>query len=432
MPRTTIADIAAKALVLACVLNLNGVAHMMFDVGQAVSMVMLSASLILVVRCGSLASSMPFQLLILALLTYLLFGAFHHDAIRNSNPLSKYILTYGSTILMMTGMTGYTVYIARKGLLPHFLRFTRNVLVISASAVWISPLLYQFYANVPPSSQSRMGGLFGNPNEAGYVALLALGFVAGLQYRHFLVQVCAIALCSGAVVLTFSKTCIALLVAFAGWHLIFRTRGVLRVMTAFLVAIAVLIIWDVNSAARLISDQQIIELNNEQKRRLLAVETALSGQIDTEVTTGRTDLWLLGFDRALDWFPFGQGLGSYHFLVGGIFESGVWQGVHNTFLMFWGEAGVVPALLLLLAVVAMFAYIRLYALGTIEQWCAIVLLANMMVGHTSMSLRYHNIVLAIILGLVAFASHQRNRARMPQSRATPAIGRERLAAFPRE
>lgn len=432
MRRTTIEDLAAKALVLACVLNLNGVAHMMFDVGQAVSLVMLSASLILVTRCGSLASSMPFQLLILALLTYLLFGAFHHDAIRNSNPLSKYIQTYGSTILMMTGMTGYTVSIARKGLLPRFLRFTRNALVISALAVWISPLLYQFYANVPASFQSRMGGFFGNPNEAGYVALLALGFVAGIQYRHFFIQIFAIALCAGAVVLTFSKTCIALLVAFAGWHLMFRTRGVLRVMTAFLVAIVVLIIWDINSAARLISDQQLIELNNEQKRRIQAVETILSGQIDAEVTTGRTDLWLLGIDRALDRLPFGQGLGSYHFLVGGIYEDDVWQGVHNTFLMFWGEAGVVPALLLLLAVVAMFAYIGRYALGSIEVWCAIVLLVNMMAGHTSMSLRYHNIVLAIILGIVAFAYSQRNRVQMPKSRVAPAIGSGRLAAYSRE
>ena len=46
----TIADLAARLLVVTCALNLNDVGSMLFDVGQVFSIVMLGSSIVLIAK----------------------------------------------------------------------------------------------------------------------------------------------------------------------------------------------------------------------------------------------------------------------------------------------------------------------------------------------------------------------------------------------
>lgn len=398
-PADWTSDLAARALVLVCAWNLNGVFWLAFDVDQAVSSLMLVASAYLVFRCGKLAS-LPLVLLIAALSAYLLLATIFIGPQSNQDQQGSLFISYSGTILLVWGMTGYVAN------LPHehrvqFLRFIRNALVISAASVWLSPILYQYYVNLPLSASRRMGGFFANPNEAAYVSLLALAFTLYVPYPRALLNIAAALLAAGAVVLTLSKTGMTTLVVVVAFFLMRRARG----WSVFLLLLATLTILTITQDLRwlltAIVEQPFVEFSSFEKVRILAVADILQGQINDETSTGRTFLWTLAFDRAWTNFPLGSGLGSGHYLTGGIFENDVWQGAHNVFLMMWVESGPLPPLLAFAAIAT--AVVRLFRGRSLplELICILILGAQMLAGHTAFSTRYHNLILAVLLGLQA-------------------------------
>jgi len=399
-------DWLAKALVTMCVLNLNAVFNMMFDRGQVVSLLMLGSALVLIVRTGRHAWSPPFNLLMAAIASYLAFGLLFYNPMASVEPASKYLQAYIGAILILWAMTGYVASLKPGPRLANFLYFVRNMFLLSAFSVWVSPILYEYYVNLPFSAQQRMGGFFGNPNEAAMVSLLAVALTLALPFRSRIVQLAAVAMASIAVFMTFSKTGMSCLVIVLAWHMLRRTRGfglVLLLMAATIVLIA---IQDPNVILTSIAENPMLDLDNSQKARILAIGQILGGQIDQQTTTGRTYLWQLAIERAVGIFPLGLGLGSGHHLIDGLLELDVWQGVHNTFLMMWVEGGVLSLLLLVAAMATTIIASLRYARGSIELTCLFVLVINMMAGHSSLTLRYHNVMLGVILGLLAGALRQ--------------------------
>lgn len=400
-------------LAAACVLNLNGLFNLMFDVGQAISLLMLGMSVILIARTGKRAWSPPFSLLMAAITSYLVLGALFYNPIMSVEPVSKYLQSYFSTILIIWALTGYVASLARGPRLIGFLQFLRNMFLISAASVWASPILYEYYVNLPPSAKYRMGGFFGNPNEAAMVSVLAVALALGLPFRNRLLQLAALAMAGTAVFMTFSKTGMSCLIIVVVWHL-FRSAGGIGLVVLLLGGLAaILFIQDPNSILETIAESPLLDLGRSQKARILAIGQILGAQINEEISTGRTYLWGLVVEGAWDRFPFGSGLGSAHHIIGGLLELGVWQGAHNTFLMVWGEGGALPPLLLIAAMGATtFASLR-HARGSIELTCLFILMVNMMAGHMSLALRYHNVMLAVVLGLLAGASIERARRTRP-------------------
>lgn len=393
-------DWPAKVLTAACVLNLNGVFSMMFDVGQAISLVMLGTSVILIAGTGRHAWSLPFALLVAAIVSYLILGALFYDPAMSVEPASKYLQSYFNSVLIIWALAGYVASLKVGPRLISFLRFLRNVFLISAASVWASPILYGYYVNLPFSFEQRMGGFFGNPNEAAMASVLAVALTLGLPFRSRVLQLSALAMAGAAVFMTFSKTGMSCMVVVLAWHLVRGAKGIRLVMLPFGALIAILFIQDPDSILRPIADSPLLELDEDQKGRILAVGEILGGQIDERTSTGRTYLWELLIERVWENFPFGTGLGSAHHIIGGLLELDVWQGAHNTFLMVWGESGALPLLLLVAAMAAAVLGSVRYARGSIELICLFVLLMNMMAGHTALATRYHNAMLAVVLGLL--------------------------------
>ena len=272
-----------------------------------------------------------------------------------------------------------------------------------------------------------MGGFFANPNEAAMASCLAVALVLALPFRARPAQLAAIAIAAGAVVLTLSKTGMSVLVVVIAWHALRRLRSTAFAATVLAGLTALLLVQASGTSFEAIGAPPLIELDAQQKARILAVADILGGRIDEQTTTGRTFLWAVVAERAWSSFPLGGGLGSAHSIVGGILEGDAWQGAHNTVLMIWGESGILPALLLVAGVAAAaFGSLR-HARGTIASRCLFVLLIDMMATHGALAARYHDVMLAIVLGLLANARHRPGVAagRDGYRPGRPAAGRDR-------
>ncbi len=395
---------AARGLAAACALNLNGVFSMAFDLGQAVSLVMLVTSLFLILRHGHAARSAPLALFFLAIVSYLALATIFLDPFEAVYEPEKFYQAYGGAILIVWGISGYVASLRPGFGLGTFLRFVRNSFLISAASVWASPVLYQFYVNLPLSAQQRMGGFFANPNEAAIASLLAVVLTLGMPFRLRVLQFALVLMASGAVVLTFSKTAMSCLIIILGWFLFQRARSAMLFILPVAISLVVITLQDIDAILLAVTENEIVELDQGQKDRILAVGKILGGEIDEHTTTGRTYLWQLVAEKAWDRFPFGSGIGSAHNVVGGILENDVWQGAHNSFIMILGESGPLPVILLAASIVALFAGVKRSAAGAFEWPCLLILVVDMMATHTALSTRYHNLALAMLLGLVANAS----------------------------
>ena len=395
--------LAGRGLVIATALNLNGAFNMIFNVGQAVSILMLALSIFLIIRLGKAAWSTHLLLFILSITSYIIFGYIFSSPINRVETSYIYASIYFGTILITWAASASYLSAARSGKAYEFLGFCRNTFIVTAAGVWASPFLYTFYINAPPSMADRMSGFFGNPNEAGAASAAGLALVLGLPYRQKILTIAGITVCFGAIVLTFSKTAIILGIFIVALAVLQRLRGLARLISVFTAIILIHFVQQPRSLFDALAAQSLVELSGEQQRRIAQMGDVLAGDLTVENTTGRTDMWSLGLERIMTNFPAGQGLGSYHFLEGGYYENGVLQGVHNTFLMLTGEAGL-PALILFLA----FCSLTLSDLLRNRElrfalFLALVLFSVLISGHNTLSLRFIDLIIGIIIGALLVA-----------------------------
>jgi hypothetical protein len=410
------ADLLARAVAAIAALNLNGVTGMVTNVGEIASVPLLLFALILILKTGRYAASTPLVLLFAAITAYLVLATMYFDPIEAIHPPEKYYRTYISSVILIWALSGYVGSLQPGPRLVSFLEFTRNCFLISALSVWASPLIYPFFVNLPPSSVSRMGGFFGNPNEAAAASLFAVGLTLALPFQVRLLQRTAIAVAAGAVILTFSKSGMAILVLLLGWHVFRSTQGIWRFALILGLIILLVLIQDFDAFLVGIADSPLLDLDASQHRRLLAVADILSGKVDATTTTGRTELWGLVLAKSWENFPFGTGLGTAHHIVGGIIEGEVWQGAHNTFLMLLGEAGPLPPLLVVAAVTGIAHHALFRARGDVERYALPVLGIELLATHSALGTRYTNLMLAIVLGLLARTIRLRSTRNTPEPR----------------
>ena len=252
-----------------------------------------------------------------------------------------------------------------------------------------------------------MGGFFANPNEAGFVSLLASAIVIGLPYKRRLAQITALCLTLGSAILTFSKTAMTIAILLLVWQFSRWLRGWAFVVVPVIACLAIVIVQDVDYVVEKINEQTFLELGGDQKRRVKALGGILSAKFDNETSTGRSELWRIGIERAWDRFPLGSGFGSFHSLVGGIYEGGTWQGVHNSYIMVWGEAGLIAGLLIVATAITLVSYSTRSLFSELALLFTFVLLISLMVGHSGLGLRFHNLGLSFVFGLIALTGRAR-------------------------
>ncbi|MFT5003694.1 MAG: O-antigen ligase, partial [Flavobacteriales bacterium] len=273
------------------------------------------------------------------------------------------------------------------------------MVLLSTSSIPFSPILLQIY-KVPPAEIARGFGFFANPNEGGILSVIGLGLLLATQlpgYQKILFY--TILLINS--VLTFSKSAMLLfglvsIAAFLTSTSKVKFRYSFVILGAFMVAAYVAPIFYDN-------------LDRVQKRRIdqvLAIAT--QGEINADTTSSRSELWKIGLDKINDNVLFGNGLGQLHHMKGGISSLGVDQGVHNVFLMLWGEAGLFVLIgFIFFCCAYLFNWFVLIKtmpkeILTITMVSFMCLMMDMMSAHNVLNLRMHNLFLGVSLGCFAY------------------------------
>lgn len=387
-------------VILASLLNLNGVTLMALGVSQMWSSAILFACLVLVWKLGAIQQSIAMWMLLLSLASYLLFAFLFGVIFNNDQSTLGLAMAYGTTILMLIATGSYLQYALHAGKIDRVLRLYRNISLVAAGSVLSSPLLYSVFLFVPPSFESRLGGFFGNPNEAGLMACAALAFVMFVPFSLTWIQISALAAATIAAVLTFSKTAWLVLLLLWAIYLLRQSRRSFFLLFTLFTAIPALALIDLQYVINWLLNNPYFELTLTQERRIqeiMFISYASGGAENT--LTGRDFLWKYGFEQIMESPLAGYGLGSFHHIIGGLNQGEVWQGVHNVYLMFWGEAGIIPFICLSITTAMIGWKIVTRAVHPTVGPIALIVFLNLQVNHNVLISRYFVVLVALVVVL---------------------------------
>lgn len=297
--------------------------------------------------------------LLVATLTSYLFIGLSGTLISNPEPyLEDITLPFRVGLAAAIGVAtilGASVELRRLGV-EYMLKKILIILTVACVFILMSPFLLEYLYTIPSHlsdvrniAQNRFSGTYTDPTLAGgmacYTVGLALVFLDGNRYRKF--ATLALILGSAAAIMTFSRTAILTLgglLLFFGISSVSSSRSrqetVIKVFTIALVGGACVLFI-------LTAEFFFFEEDPSVFSRLLWIRTF---GVDFEGTIStRSTLWSLGWSKVMESPLFGHGLWQIHHLEGGPrCRMGTVCGSHNSFLVLWGEAGIIPFLLFVL------------------------------------------------------------------------------------
>ncbi len=369
-------------------INLNGIMQFATGVLGFLSPLILGISLVVIVACASrqLAGD-AYVWFLFFILAYAL-GGLLPLASGGELDSSRLIAYFGTAIYC----SAVYFFIAQRGDegLQSALTVLQILFFFDCVAVLNDGLIVSYFGIDRP--QERASGFFDNPNEAAVMALYFLVIIATTATRLSLATVLKFAVALAALLLTFSKTGMLLFFFLAGAFLLARrSYGILVIALASMLALYPVIQFIVSVNPLGMTDEQVL--------RIEQVVDIFSGEVDNKTTTGRVELWSIGLERISKTIPLGSGIGSFHRMEGSghLDLEGNWLGVHNTFLMVLGESGLIPFLIFL---GFLFVLIRTSLSGAYSLTMAgflVIFISDMFVTHGVLTLRLHNLVLAIMM-----------------------------------
>jgi O-antigen ligase len=405
-------DYVGLGLLLFAGLNLNGAFLMFVGTEALLSPLILILTIVMCVKYArSIYLTPTYILFLLVIGSYLLFGAL--AGMLTSGLQTRYITSYGATVVLVSAIY-FWLASCDDAALTRILVILKNILVVSCLFVVLSDVIrpYQVTPVLPGldsdqiaqgfESADRASGLFENPNEAAMIALYCIILVVALPARSLPVRLVQGSLAVVALLMTFSKAGMLTLLLLTGLFLATR-RSFLTLVFAALGLVAAF------SALWFVFENDLFNLSWEQRERLSDVINLAGGEFNARSTTGRSVLFEIGFEKIKGNLPWGAGLGAFHAMEGGIrkvaggLELDEWLGIHNTYLMFLGEGGIIPLAALAIFLVSLMLYGVKAPHRTIVFGFTIVLMNDMLVAHHVFLLRFANVVLAVALALTARA-----------------------------
>ena len=347
---------------LLALLNLNHLSNLMVGTGWpfTVALALCCAFLCLAVRVPARrALGAPGFLIVAALASYFVIGVSVLLLTGEGLHTADYTLLGrpGLAIVIIAGAALGASAILQRVEVESLLMGILAILAATCMTILLTPWLERYYvfsvANLTVVWSSRVDGrfigFFANPNHASviacYAVAVALSLLRGGRYRMFAGPV--VLLGSVAAFLTFSRTgFIALAVIFLFFLGLSASRLRLgRAFPAWLTAVIVLTAGAfVLTIANLDYLSEYFTLTRKQFQRVHL------GESFVDFYTGRWALWSLGLSQIAESPLFGRGISHFHWMeyARTCQKTHLVCGVHNAYLMLWGEAGILPPALLLL------------------------------------------------------------------------------------
>jgi O-antigen ligase len=198
---------------------------------------------------------------------------------------------------------------------------------------------------------NRSLGFFGNPNETGFQANLALVIILAYyllnKARNSIIYLPLTGLCIYGAFSSFSKSAIVscaiilILILFFSIKQIFQ----LNFKSRFLYVVGIFIgITSFVIIPRVEGYYEELSLS-QQKRISGTIDLAIKGEFNSRTTSSRSKVFADAFEIIKRKPIFGNGL--YTFSIGGSFASSPTHGVHNVYLKILGEGGIFALLMFL-------------------------------------------------------------------------------------
>ncbi|PNQ73031.1 hypothetical protein C1T31_08530 [Hanstruepera neustonica] len=232
------------------------------------------------------------------------------------------------------------------------------ILLIGAISIIINAL---FFSN----AFGRYSGFYINPNKAGFVCII--GFALTFSIKQKGIKLAAQFLFAIAGLMTLSRSFILLFLLVNIISIIIDKKNIFTLISG---VIALVLILSLSS----------IKLNTD---RFNALKSIFSDNVDTTTITKETrdETWANYMEGIITNPVFGQGYKKLHGKPKGYYNN-VDVGVHNSFLMIIGEAGIIPFIIVVVLYISML--IRSFMIFNQEPLyliISILLLSYLMVSH---------------------------------------------------
>lgn len=392
-------------IILACtLLNLNGFFYMAFGVGQVFSPIIYFSMLVIIfllfiskekLELNALQKLFLFSLVSFIILSSILYFFYNQNFSASQAVLlfayfSSALLFYCSSVLF--NRFGVNEFRNIENFLIVFM-------IINISMVPLS-FFYRSHLINPPLEVARGFGMFANANEAGIFCCYSICyFLYKLRVSNRKIFFSILILLSWfSAVLTFSKSSIIVGTFTIILYLIFFNSK----KSIFFIAILLPFFFnfDFLMLGNLLDG---FGLSNVQQRRITqTAEIILSGEVNSDTTSARSILWQKGIDSIAS-HPFGIGIGELHHFKDFSNDFGEPQGVHNFFLMVFGEAGFLVFSLFVFFLMLVFAlsFYRFYFRRLMGAYLTFsiffVFFVDSIVGHNVLLVKFNIIFIALAL-----------------------------------
>ena len=252
--------------------------------------------------------------------------------------------------------------------------------------------------------ENRSTGLYTNPNEAGVAANFAMVILIAnfIRAKRKFVYIPFLGVAIVAVFMSFSKAAIIvmllLFVVYLGWSLLYVRRN--SFMNNIIFAIIGGIFFIGINYVILNFDELYGQLSSAQQFRVKGAMALMNGEINESTTSERSLLFERGIKLIKEKPFFGNGVSTFHRFN----DGGVELGVHNTYLMLWGESGIFVLVLFVFTLLYMGVKGLVLGIPRFSFFIIGIMLVYILnvcgAGHTALSNRTSNAMIGITIALL--------------------------------
>jgi len=337
--------------------NINGLIYALFGILAPFSILILISSLIITFYLFRYKKiTLPHHIFNATVVGYLLIAGiswcfFSHLHFRDA-PYYRALRKQLPAILLVYAFYKYTIYEGERNGLENLLIFVTMFMFLITMTIPFGEMI-GLRNVIEYKSSTRESGVFSNPNKAGahinYNLALVLFFILNSR-RWFWLFIGMLPLVIYSTFVTFSKSAMISAILIVVVFLFMNIKGNYRLgkprrnrLRFFIVMIFV-----IGTALAPTVVKLLYSLGPQQITRVLQVGQIMTGQIDEKTTTHRSVLWEEGVELIKQFPISGHGFGSFHKLPKGRLN------VHNTYLMVFGEAGILPFIALVVFVLMLY------------------------------------------------------------------------------
>lgn len=356
MKRSLLLDLSFMGITLIIFSNLNGIANLLFGLTAAFSSLILVFCLIItyyLFRYKKL--SFPHYAFNATLISYFVIGGimwlFYSNMYHAEADYYRTIRKTGPAIILAYAVYKYTIYASDRGKLDNVLYFIIFTLLLTTLMIPLTVVIPGF--KLLAYGGGRASGLFASPTLAGTHANFTLAFalffmIHSKRFSILFLILTPIVLYAG--VLTFSKATIIVSGFMVVVFFFYNASTILQMTRArrrrFSTAVLIILIGVIYFSPEI--KEYSDNLQYGQLKRLEQIGSLLKGDFNAESTTSRSVLWeeATGLIAAQ---PFlGYGTSCFHNLPENLL------GAHNTYIMVWGEAGILSLAAMLTFIFSMY------------------------------------------------------------------------------